>query len=150
MRIVEISQDDCRKLLKRVPMGRLACSLENQPYIVPVCFAYEAERLYVFSTAGKKIEWMRQNPKVCVQADEIGTRSNWTSVVVNGSYVELQEQQHAAEREHARERLAQFSEWWRNPIAQRREAAGDMEIEPVFFRIDIASMSGLRGMPEAE
>jgi uncharacterized protein len=150
MRIVEMSKDECKKLLKRVPMGRLACSLDNQPYIVPICFAYEKDHLYVFSTVGKKIEWMRQNPKICVQADEIGNRSNWTSVVVNGSYLELQEPQYTAEKEHARERLAEFSEWWRNPMAERRENTSDLEIEPVFFRVDIVSMSGLRGVPEAE
>jgi len=82
MRIVELSQDECKELLNRVSLGRLACSLENQPYVVPVCFAYEPEYLYVFSTVGQKIEWMRQNPKVCLQADEIGSRSSWASVLV--------------------------------------------------------------------
>lgn len=150
MRIVEISRDDCQKLLSRVLIGRLACSLDNQPYIVPVCFAYEPECLYVFSTLGKKIEWMRQNPKVCVQADEVGSRSNWTSVVVNGTYLELREPQYTAEKEHARERLSRYSEWWRTPIAERRETTDDIAIETVFFRIDITSMSGLRGVPEPE
>jgi nitroimidazol reductase NimA-like FMN-containing flavoprotein (pyridoxamine 5'-phosphate oxidase superfamily) len=148
MRIVELSYDECKQLLNRVSLGRLACSLENQPYVVPVCFAYEPEYLYVFSTVGQKIEWMRQNPKVCLQADEIGSRSTWTSVLVNGMYVELREPQYTAEKEHARERLAQYSEWWRTPLAERRERTSDLSIAPVFFRIDIASMSGLRGIPE--
>jgi uncharacterized protein len=150
MRIIEIPRDECQKLLSRVLIGRLACSLEDQPYIVPVCFAYEPECLYVFSTLGKKIKWMRKNPKVCVLADEIGSRSKWISVVVIGTYVELREPQYAAEKEHARERLAEHSEWWRTPIAERRETVSDVAIEPVFFRIDITSMSGLRGEPEAE
>ena len=148
MRIVELSHHECKELLNRVSVGRLACSLENQPYVVPVCFAYEPEYLYVFSTVGQKIEWMRQNPKVCLQADEIGSGSSWTSVLVNGTYVELHELQYAAEKEHARERLAQYSEWWRTSLAERRERTSDLSIEPVFFRIDIASMSGLRGIPE--
>jgi uncharacterized protein len=150
MRIVEISQDECQKLLKRVLIGRLACSFEDQPYVVPVCFTYEPERLYVFSTLGKKIEWMRQNPKVCVLVDEIGNRSNWISVVVNGTYMELRDPQYTAEKEHARERLAEHSEWWRTPVAERRETVVDVAIKTVFFRIDITSMSGLRGEPEAE
>ena len=150
MRIVEISQEECRTLLNRVLVGRLACSLENQPYVVPVCFAYEPKRLYVFSTLGKKIEWMRQNPKVCLQVDEIGNSSNWTSVVVDGTYLELRDPQYAAEKQHARERLARFSDWWRTPLAERRESTSDLAIEPVFFGIDIVSTSGLRGVPEAE
>ena len=148
MRIVEISHDQCRELLNRVSVGRLACSLENQPYVVPVCFAYKPECLYVFSTLGQKIKWMRENPKVCLQTDEIGNPYNWTSVVVNGTYLELREPQYTAEKERARERLAKYSEWWRTPLAERRELSGDLSIEPVFFRIDIASMSGLRGIPE--
>ena len=149
MRIIEISQDECKELLNRVSVGRLACSLENQPYVIPVCFAYEPECVYVFSTLGQKIKWMRENPKVCLQVDEIGNPFNWTSVVVNGTYVELREPLYTAEKERARERLAEYSEWWRTPLAERRERTSDLSIEPVFFRIDIAEMSGLRSIPEA-
>lgn len=67
MRIVPASDQECQELLERVSFGRLACALDNQPYVVPVAFAYEPGSIYVFSTAGKKIEWMRQNPKVCLQ-----------------------------------------------------------------------------------
>lgn len=147
MRIVEIPHAECQELLRRVSIGRLACSLDNQPYVVPVCFAYEPERLYTFSTLGQKIKWMRQNPKVCLQTDEVENRSTWTSVVVNGTYLELREPQYTAEKELARERLAKYSEWWSTPLAERREGTRDLSIAPVFFRIDIASMSGLRAIP---
>ena len=69
MRITRISKEECTELLERASIGRLACSLGNRPYIVPVCFAYEPDQIYVFSTFGKKIEWLRQNPKICLQAD---------------------------------------------------------------------------------
>jgi nitroimidazol reductase NimA-like FMN-containing flavoprotein (pyridoxamine 5'-phosphate oxidase superfamily) len=150
MRIIAMSQQECKELLKRVSIGRLGCSLDDQPYVVPVGFSYEPDYIYLFSTLGKKIKWMRQNPKVCLQADEIGNRSNWLSVIVTGTYLELREPQYTAQLEHALEQLGQYSEWWRNPLAQRREQTSDLSIETVFFRIDIGSMSGLRTMPEAE
>ncbi len=150
MRIIAISRQECSELLKRLSIGRLACSLNDQPYIVPVAFSYEPDFIYIFSTLGKKIKWMRQNPKVCLQADEIGNRSNWLSVIVTGTYLELREPQYTAQQEHALEQLAKYSEWWRNPLAQRREQISDLSIETVFFRIDIQSMTGLRTMPEAE
>jgi uncharacterized protein len=93
---------------------------------------------------------MRKNPKVCLQVDEIGNLANWTSVVVDGTYLELTDPQYTAEREHAKEQLAEYSEWWRNPLAERREQTSDVSIENVFFRINIQSMSGLRGMLEAK
>jgi len=147
MRIVEISHDECKDLLSSVSVGRLACSLENQPYVVPICFAYEPDHLYMFSTLGQKIKWMRQNPNVCLQTDQVEDRSNWTSVVLNGTFVELRE---GSQKKHARERLAKFSDWWQIPLAERREGTSDLSIEPIFFRIDIASMSGLRGISETE
>jgi nitroimidazol reductase NimA-like FMN-containing flavoprotein (pyridoxamine 5'-phosphate oxidase superfamily) len=147
MRIVAISQQECSAMLKRVSIGRLACSLNDQPYVVPVTFSYEPNSLYIFSTVGKKIKWMRQNPKVSFQADEVGNQSNWMSVIVTGTYLELPESQYTAQREHALEQLAQYSEWWRNPLAERREQTSDLSIEPVFFRIDIESMSGLGAVP---
>jgi uncharacterized protein len=150
MRIIAMSQQECKELLKRVSIGRLGCSLDDQPYVVPVGFSYEPDYIYMFSTLGKKIKWMRKNPKVCLQADEIGNRSNWLSVIVTGTYLELREPQYTAQLEHALEQLEQYSEWWRNPLAQRREQTSDLSIETVFFRIDIGSMSGLRTMPEAE
>jgi uncharacterized protein len=149
MRITAISQEECGELLSRISIGRLACSLDNQPYIVPVSFSYEPGFIYVFSTLGQKIKWMRQNPKVCLQADEMGSGSNWMSVVVIGTYLELTQSQHTAERGHAMEQLSQYSQWWRNPLAERREQIGDSSIETVFFRIDIESITGLRAIHEA-
>ena len=152
MRIIPISQQECGELLQRVSIGRLACSLNDQPYVVPVAFSYEPDCIFIFSTFGKKIEWMRKNPKVCLQADEIGNGSDWTSVVVTGTYLELSDPRyHTAQREHARERLAeQNSEWWRIPLSEARDRTLVSSMETVFFRIDIKSISGLRAIPEAE
>jgi uncharacterized protein len=149
MRIVTASNDDCEQLLTRVSVGRLACALDGQPYVVPVSFSYEPGCIYVFSTVGQKIKWMRRNPKVCLQVDEIGNRSHWISVVVTGTYLELREPQYTAEKERAKARLAQSAGWWLTPMVERRERTNDIEIEPVFFRIDIESMTGLQGIPEA-
>ena len=36
------------RCLQRVSIGRLACSLNDQPYVVPVAFSYEPGCLYIF------------------------------------------------------------------------------------------------------
>jgi nitroimidazol reductase NimA-like FMN-containing flavoprotein (pyridoxamine 5'-phosphate oxidase superfamily) len=144
MRIVAIYQPECSELLKRLYIGRLGCTLDNQPYIVPVHFSYKPDSIYIFSTLGKKIEWMRQNPKEIIDGLE------WLSVIVTGTYLELTGPQYEDERRHAHQRLAQYSGWWRIPLAARREQTSDLSIETVFFRIDIESISGLRAMYEPE
>jgi nitroimidazol reductase NimA-like FMN-containing flavoprotein (pyridoxamine 5'-phosphate oxidase superfamily) len=68
--ILELTNDQCIKALTRLGFGRLACSHDNQSYVVPIYFAYRERYLYSFATLGQKIDWMRANPLVCVEADE--------------------------------------------------------------------------------
>lgn len=102
MLIDRMRPDDCGKLLARLGTGRLATARNGQPYIVPIYFAHEPERLYGFATLGRKIEWMRLNILVCVQADEVRNRNDWESVIVNGRYEEITNAfSHAGQRVHA-------------------------------------------------
>ena len=89
MLIHTLNKKECGELLKRLGFGRLGCASKNQPYVVPIYFAYEPDRLFGFSSVGQKIEWMRDNPLVCVEADEVIDYDNWMSVLVFGRYEEL-------------------------------------------------------------
>ena len=148
MEINEMSGEECSAFLDRPSLGRLGCSLENQPYVIPIHFAYEEGYLYVFSTFGQKVKWMRANPRVCVQTDEIQNQSEWISVIVYGEYEELPEPQYTTERKHASFLLGQRYQWWLNALGERQMRVGENSIEPLFFRIRIQSMSGLRGTEE--
>jgi len=147
MVIDEMTEKECVALATRSSLARLACALDNQPYIIPVQFAYDSGFIYVLSTIGQKIEWMRENPKVCVAIDEIVSDSQWSSVVVTGKYEELHEPRHREEREHARELLERRNRWWQNAFAERQAKEGEHLVDPIFFRIKIDSMTGLRAEP---
>jgi nitroimidazol reductase NimA-like FMN-containing flavoprotein (pyridoxamine 5'-phosphate oxidase superfamily) len=146
--INEMTGKECSAFLERASLGCLGCSYENQPYVVPIHFAYENGYLYAFSTFGQKVKWMRANPKVCVQTDQAQNQSEWISVIVNGEYEELPEPQYTAERKHASSLLAKHSHWWLNALGERQMKVGDKSIEPLFFRIRIHSMSGLHATDE--
>ncbi|MBV8051120.1 MAG: pyridoxamine 5'-phosphate oxidase family protein [Acidobacteriaceae bacterium] len=148
MQIDEIKPEECYAFLGNVSVGRLACSFENQPYVVPIYFAYEKGYIYVFSTFGQKVKWMRANPKVCIQADEIQNPSEWISVIAEGEAEELAEPKHAAERQHATSLLAKRYQWWLNALGERQVRVGDKAIDPLFFRIRIQTTSGLRATDE--
>ncbi len=89
MFIQKMTEAECLSILTRTRLGRLACAHENQPYIVPIYFAYEQPYLYAFTTPGQKVEWMRYNPLVCLEVDEVEDSEHWTSVVIFGRYEEL-------------------------------------------------------------
>ncbi len=49
---------------------RLGMSRNDQPYVVPLCFAYNDNTLYFHSAGeGLKLEILQQNPNVCVEFD---------------------------------------------------------------------------------
>ena len=119
MMINEMNQEECRAFLASASLGRLGCSLDNQPYVVPIYFVYELDYIYVLSTFGQKTDWMRANPQVCLEVDEIVDQSQWMSVIATGHYQELPEPQYAAERAHARDLLGKRYQWWLNSLAER-------------------------------
>ena len=96
MKIREMSSDECLGVLAGARLARLACAHENQPYVVPVYLAYHQSTgggacLYGFTTPGQKVEWMRNNPLVCVEVDQVAASDQWVSVVAIGRYEELPE-----------------------------------------------------------
>ena len=89
MLIQEMTRQACFDLLARSQFGRLACAREGQPYITPLYFVQQSDSLYSCSTTGQKIKWMRDNPLVCVEADEVESTQKWSTVIVFGRYEEL-------------------------------------------------------------
>ncbi len=88
MVIREMSEQECLRVLAATRLARLACASKNQPYVVPVLLVYDEASgcLYGFTTPGRKVEWMRANPQVCVELDEIAASDQWISVIANGRY----------------------------------------------------------------
>ena len=145
MLIHTLNPVECRELLARVTLGRLACSHVGQPYIVPIHFSFDDERdcLYAFSTVGQKIDWMRANPKVCVEVEEISSKDHWTTVLVFGRYEEIGDSAEEADmRRRAWEGFQQRPEWWfpaaaKVPSSKERHAI-------VVYRVQIDRVTGRR------
>ena len=115
MLIHERTPAECREVLGRATIARLACSHREQPYVVPVHVSYDESResLYGFSTVGQKISWMRENPKVCVEIDEVADKFHWTTVLAFGKYEELHALPGGTFAEQAALELFQKRrEWW--------------------------------------
>lgn len=150
MFIRDMTPEECRAMIGRSDLGRLGCVRENQPYVVPIYFAYEPDHLYSFATVGRKIEWMRANPKVCVEVDEIVNHFQWMSVIVNGRYQELANTRELnAERQHALLVLEKHSLWWQTAFAAQQLPTRHQNAEPLFYCIHINSMTGHRAVPDA-
>jgi len=149
MLITKLRTKECRDFLDRVGFGRLACANNNRPYIVPVYFVYDRERLYCFSTLGQKITWMRENPLVCLEADEIHAHDDWVTVIALGRYVEIPNTEEGRKGwEHARALFQKRALWWQSGYTASQIRRQPKPPVPIFYCIMIEQLSGLRGSPD--
>jgi len=149
MFIHNMTEAECRHALKEASVGRIACAHDNQPYVVPIYFAYHERHLYAISTVGQKIEWMRANPQVCIEVDEITDPDDWMSVVMFGHYEELPD---VAEYKHAREQALDLlqrrsARWWEPACVGEGDRDRPHSRTPVAYRIHIDRVSGLHATP---
>ncbi|RWB75867.1 MAG: pyridoxamine 5'-phosphate oxidase family protein [Mesorhizobium sp.] len=139
-----LSTLECTTVLTMNRLAHLACSQGGQPYIVTINYAYADSHLYAFSLLGKKIEWLRANPLVCVQIHEPAQGRGWRSVVVDGHYEELSNRvgYEAAER-HACLLLSRHFDWWEpGGLKPDMPPISDHSPPHVFYRILVEQVSG--------
>ncbi|MFZ1700924.1 MAG: pyridoxamine 5'-phosphate oxidase family protein [Pyrinomonadaceae bacterium] len=150
MFIKEMKTEECFEVLTAKRIGRLACVHENQPYIVPFHFAFDGSMyFYAFSTLGQKIEWMRSNPLVCVEVDDMKNQFEWTSLIAFGRYEELPDTpEFEAERTRAYETLSRHPMWWQPVYVARDYRTPGTDDKPIYFRILVEKITGRRGVPD--
>ena len=143
MQIEEMTFAECRAILARAHVARLACALHDQPYIVPIDIAFDGVSLYGYSMLGQKIEWMRQNPLVCLEIDEIVAHTKWESVVVFGHYEELLPTPDNEDSRREAERLFQRRPVWWEPASV--PLTGREPRVRILFRVLLHGLTGRRG-----
>jgi len=149
MIIREMSEAECRKALAEASLGRLACSRDNRPYVIPTYFAFDGTHIYAFSTLGQKIEWMRSNPHVCLEIEERLSHSRWMSVIVFGFYEELRDEpEFEVARRQAQDVLQRRKMWWEPAIVDGSHRDTPRAFTPVIYRIHIERMTGHCAAPE--
>ena len=146
MIIHELTPAECRDVLGRAVYGRLGCARGDQPYVVPFVFQLDPAggSMFSFSTPGQKIDWMRENPKVCVEVDEMADQFNWTSVLAFGRYEEISDtsRQHEDLRRQAHALFQQRTAWWLPALGKL--TSGEEHHSSVVYRILIDKLTGRR------
>ena len=149
MRIQEMARTECFDVLARARFGRLGCAYDNQPYVVPIYFACDETHLYGVATFGKKIEWMRANPLVCVEVEEVASHNQWETVVIFGRYEEMPDRpEWQCQRAHAHELLRKRPMWWQPAYVASTHRGVPHSLIPVFYRIRIDEITGHRALPD--
>ena len=84
-----LSNDAARHLFHEARIFRLGCVVNGEPYVVPINCHLEGDYLYSHSLYGLKISGLRENPRACVQVDEIENDLHWKSAMAFGKFEEV-------------------------------------------------------------
>ena len=133
-----LSDNDARHLFQEARAVRLGCIVNGEPYVVPINCHLEGDYLYSHSLYGLKIAGLRENPRACVQIDEIESDLRWKSAIAFGRFEEVNK---------SGERSAILSKLLRKfPMLTPVESALAVDgasPEVIVFRIKIERLTGV-------
>ena len=131
------SSEEARALLSECRLGRLGCVDDGNPYITPVNYLFIDDHIYIHSLPGRKIKAMRDNPRVCLQVDEIKDQYQWRSAIAFGRFEEIADE---GERRWAVRRfLSSFPQL--TPVES--VPVHDGQSSMIIFRIRVEEVSGV-------
>lgn len=84
-----LSDNESRRLFDVARVARLGCIVNGEPYVIPINCLLDGDYLYSHSLPGLKITGLRENPRACVQVDDIESDLHWRSAIAFGKYQEI-------------------------------------------------------------
>jgi hypothetical protein len=92
-----LSNEAARRLFDVARVARLGCIVNGEPYVIPINCLLDGDYLYSHSLPGLKITGLRENPRACVQVDQIESDLHWQSAIAFGRYEEITKSNERAE-----------------------------------------------------
>lgn len=84
LKIIETTETESLMVLESTNFGHLGCAGDNQPYIVPMHYAFDGECIYFLTREGMKTKLLNDNPQVCFQVEKVADERHWQSIIVIG------------------------------------------------------------------
>lgn len=88
-----LSREEALAILEDSPVAHLGMIDDGEPYVTPMSFVVEGEKILFRTMAGKKLDALRENPSVCIEASRYDEETgDWASVIVKGVARETDEE----------------------------------------------------------
>jgi nitroimidazol reductase NimA-like FMN-containing flavoprotein (pyridoxamine 5'-phosphate oxidase superfamily) len=80
-----MSEATAREFLERAPVAHVGVLAEGEPYVSPMSFVVDGNRILFRTMPGKRLSAIKANPKVSIEACRFDEESgDWASVIVTG------------------------------------------------------------------
>lgn len=143
----DLNEKEIQQVLENNFIGRIGCYDGDNVYIVPVNYLVSLQCVYGHSLEGRKIEVMRNNPKVCFEVEDIKSHTDWRTVIAWGVYEELTDDAEITKlRDHFSDQVLKLKA---SKTAMPPHAAEERsrDVKPdfarsVFYKIKFTDLSG--------
>jgi uncharacterized protein len=134
----DLTPEECRALLARHHVGRLAYTFHDRVDIAPIHYVYSGRSLVFRTEPGAKLETIAHHPWVALETDEVDGPFDWRSVVVHGTaYVLRRSRNPADSRSHAAALTA-----LRRFLPETLRAGDPVPFRSVLVKLSIDRMTG--------
>lgn len=80
---------EARRLLAEAPVGHIGFISDGSPYVTPMSFVVDGQRILFRTTGGKKLDALRRDPRVCIEVSRFDPETGeWASAIVTGNAFE--------------------------------------------------------------
>jgi uncharacterized protein len=136
--IRELPAEQIEALLRTAIVGRIACcghgaAGDGRPYLVPLAYGYDGDAVYAHSGPGRKLDFMRAEPRVTFEVDQAVAPDRWRSVIAEGTFEEIDD---------PRQRDAALK------VIYGTEGIPDLGSQTIVFCIRLTSRSGRYETPD--
>lgn len=81
----QLSTHEAFDFLVSQPVAHLGTVLDGEPYVTPMSYVVDGNRVLFRTVSGTKLDALRAKPSVCIEVSEYDTESGaWKSVIVRG------------------------------------------------------------------
>ncbi len=80
----ELSRDRAVELLTSEAVAHVATAAGGEPYVTPISFVVLGDELLFRTTSGRRLDALKANPRVCIEASRTDEDGSWESVLVWG------------------------------------------------------------------
>jgi uncharacterized protein len=136
--LTRLSEDKSYSVLSATRVARLGCIVDGEPYVVPINYYFEDGCAHSHSLPGLKISALRENPRACLQVDEVESDLRWRSVLAFGNYEEIKS---SSERSQILGKLLKRFPMLTPVETAIAEDAGPLSV--IVFRIRIDRITGV-------
>jgi nitroimidazol reductase NimA-like FMN-containing flavoprotein (pyridoxamine 5'-phosphate oxidase superfamily) len=87
-----ITAEEALAVLAAAPVAHLGVIENGEPYVTPMSFVVAGDQILFRTIAGRKLEGIRANPVVSIEASKFDEKGgDWVSVIVRGTAAETED-----------------------------------------------------------